>query len=134
MKPDYRSMCEELLKHLEWYIEEDDVNEGEENEYWLKGKRDAMEVVSKTKKFLREETSWEMTEENLKNKLIQIKTGDKVKLRNGKIVSIIVDENSDMPLKVFGEINWRLMDGRHRDVMGFPYMFKSPHDIVDIEL
>ena len=50
MKPDYRALCEELLKHLEWYIEEDDTNDGEENEYWLKGKRDAMEVVSKTKK------------------------------------------------------------------------------------
>jgi hypothetical protein len=50
MKPDYRALCEELLKHLEWYIEEDETNEGEENECWLKGKRDAMEVVSKTKK------------------------------------------------------------------------------------
>jgi hypothetical protein len=50
MKPDYRALCEELLKHLEWYIEEDDTSEGEENEYWLKGKRDAIEVVSKTKK------------------------------------------------------------------------------------
>jgi hypothetical protein len=50
MTTDYRTLCEELLKHLEWYIEEDDTNEGEENEYWLKGKRDAMEVVSKTKK------------------------------------------------------------------------------------
>ena len=46
---DYRALCEELLKYLEWYIEEDDVNEGEENAYWLKGKRDAMDVVSKTK-------------------------------------------------------------------------------------
>jgi hypothetical protein len=50
MKPDYRALCEDLLKHLEWYIEEDDTNEDEENEYWLKNKRAAMEAVSKTKK------------------------------------------------------------------------------------
>ncbi len=50
MKPDYRDLCGELLKHLEWYIEEDDTNEDEENDYLLKDKRAAMEAVSKTKK------------------------------------------------------------------------------------
>lgn len=54
MKPDYRALCEELLKHLEWYIEEDETNENEENAYWLKGKQDAMEVVSKAKKVIEE--------------------------------------------------------------------------------
>jgi hypothetical protein len=54
MKTDYRALCEELLKHLEWYIEENEFSEGPCDANWLKGKRDAMEVVSKTKKVLYE--------------------------------------------------------------------------------
>jgi hypothetical protein len=52
MKPDYRALCEELLKHLEWYIEENEFSEGPADANWLKGKRDAIEVVSKTKEVL----------------------------------------------------------------------------------
>lgn len=71
MKTDYRALCEELLKHLEWYIENDDTNEGEtweeKNAYWLKGKRDAMEVVSRTKESLRKEVEESETRKEMFN-------------------------------------------------------------------
>ena len=50
MKPDYRALCEDLLKHFEWYIEEAGVGEGPCDNNWLNGKRAALEAISKTKK------------------------------------------------------------------------------------
>ena len=50
MKPDYRALCEDLLKHFEWYIEEAGDGEGPCDNNWLNGKRAAMDAISKTKK------------------------------------------------------------------------------------
>lgn len=40
------SYIKELEEMLRWYVEEDEVNEGDpENEYWVKGKHKAMKLL-----------------------------------------------------------------------------------------
>ena len=67
MTTDYRALCEELLKHLEWYIEENEFSEGPADANWLKGKRDAMDIVSRTKESLGKEVEESETRRGLFN-------------------------------------------------------------------
>lgn len=44
LKADAR--IEELEEMLRWYVEEDEINEGDpENEYWVEGKHKAMKIL-----------------------------------------------------------------------------------------
>jgi hypothetical protein len=41
-----------LREALTWYVEEDDVNEGDsDNEFWIEGKRNAESALAATKEF-----------------------------------------------------------------------------------
>ena len=45
-KKESESYIKELEEMLRWYVEEDEVNEGDpENEYWVKGKHKAMKLL-----------------------------------------------------------------------------------------
>jgi hypothetical protein len=49
-------IIKELTECLEWYVEEDDVIEGDsENSYWLKGKAKAISVLLKSKAFMKQQ-------------------------------------------------------------------------------
>jgi hypothetical protein len=50
---DLRSICKELIDRLEWYVQEDDVNESDpENGFWIMGKLNASNSIKKAKAIL----------------------------------------------------------------------------------
>jgi hypothetical protein len=47
---DFRALCADLAARLEWFIDEDDTNEGDpSNAYWIKGKRRAVTVLTRAR-------------------------------------------------------------------------------------
>ena len=54
-------IIKELTECLEWYVEDDDVIEGDsENSYWLKGKAKAISVLLKSKAFMKQQELQEL--------------------------------------------------------------------------
>lgn len=56
MSAELRALCVQLVKRLQWYIDEDDVKRGgvweKENAYWIHGQEEATEAVARAKAFL----------------------------------------------------------------------------------
>jgi hypothetical protein len=48
-------LIKQLTKCLSWYVENDDTNDWEENEYWLKGKKEAEDIIKKANTFIDDE-------------------------------------------------------------------------------
>jgi len=49
----YVSLIDELVQSLQWYVDEDEINEGQEgNEYWVAGKHAAEELIGRAKQKL----------------------------------------------------------------------------------
>lgn len=47
------SLIDELVQSLQWYVDEDEINEGQEgNEYWLDGKHEAEALLDRAKQFM----------------------------------------------------------------------------------
>jgi hypothetical protein len=50
MTTDYRALCAELAERLQWFIDEDDTNEGDpDNAYWIKGKHRALDALTRAR-------------------------------------------------------------------------------------
>ena len=69
-----QDLCLNLISCLEWYIEEDDIQDWDgwevENAYWIEGKNNAIRSVGEAKAAL-SELSDSKTAETLRSKLIQ---------------------------------------------------------------
>jgi len=49
----YLGLIDELVQSLQWYVDEDEINEGQEgNEYWVTGKHAAEELIIRAKQKL----------------------------------------------------------------------------------
>jgi hypothetical protein len=47
------SLIDELVHSLQWYVDEDEINEGDpDNEYWVAGKHAAQEIADRAKQIL----------------------------------------------------------------------------------
>lgn len=48
MTENVEQLCRELIECLQWYVDEDDVNEGfPDNKYWIDGKHRAIRTIKK---------------------------------------------------------------------------------------
>ena len=53
MTEDLRNICQELIDRLEWYVEEDEVNESDPgNTFWITGKYEDIYFIKKAKAIL----------------------------------------------------------------------------------
>lgn len=48
-----KEIIKELVERLQWYVDEDEVNDQEGNEYWLEGRDKAIELLARAKELLK---------------------------------------------------------------------------------
>lgn len=49
----YLGLIDELVQSLQWYVDEDEIHEGDpENKYWVDGKHEAEALLDRAKQFM----------------------------------------------------------------------------------